>query len=66
MNSSNNSVFPPDVVEIVTSLLPGAVLVDYNASLNQDVLEARQSPSILRGEYELYAVNNNSVFAYTR
>lgn len=63
----NSSSLPTDVVSIVTGLLPGVSLVSSsNATIDQRLLKLRESPSIMRGSCEMYAVGNNTVFAYIR
>lgn len=55
-----------DVLDIVTFLLPGVNLVDKNASLSQELLNLRNSPSIMFGDLTKYIIANNSAFAYIR
>ncbi|XP_028135523.1 uncharacterized protein LOC114330381 [Diabrotica virgifera virgifera] len=61
-----SSSLPPDVVSIVTSLLPGASLVKLNDTIDHQLLQIRESPSIMRGNCDMYAVSNDTVFAFVR
>ncbi|KAG5882578.1 hypothetical protein JTB14_030127 [Gonioctena quinquepunctata] len=62
----NSSVLPSDVVDIVTYLLPGAPLVAENATIDTQLLQIRESPSVMRGICSLHSINNNTVFAFIR
>lgn len=57
---------PSDVLDIVTFLLPGVNLVNKNATLSQELLNLRNSPSIMFGDLNKYTIANNSAFAYIR
>ncbi|CAG9860566.1 unnamed protein product [Phyllotreta striolata] len=62
----NNSSLPSDVVEIVTNLLPGATLVDVNTTTDAAISKIRDSPSIMRGNCDMYSINNDTVFGFIR
>ncbi|CAH1110767.1 unnamed protein product [Psylliodes chrysocephalus] len=61
-----SSSLPSDVVTIVTNLLPGTTLVDLNATIDPQLVKIRESPSIMRGNCDMYAISNYTVFAFVR
>lgn len=62
----NSSVFPQDVLDIITYLLKGTPLVDKHAVINSDLLKTRDSPAVMRGNCSLHSINNQTVFAFIR
>ncbi|XP_057656248.1 4F2 cell-surface antigen heavy chain isoform X2 [Diorhabda carinulata] len=61
-----SSSLPSDVISIVTNLLPGTSLVEFNATLDPQLLKIRDSQSIMRGNCDMHAIGNDTVFAFIR
>ncbi|XP_063908317.1 amino acid transporter heavy chain SLC3A1 [Zophobas morio] len=52
--------------DIVTYLLPGTPLIAPSSLANKDLLKIRDSPSIMRGSFNMYSINEDTVFAFSR
>lgn len=63
---ATSSGYPRDVLNIVTYLLPGAPLINFNETVDSDLLKIRESPSIMRGICGVYGLQNNTVLAFFR
>lgn len=61
-----SSAVPENVLNIVTMLLPGATLLNNNATISKDLLNIRKSDSVMHGKTDRYLFANNTVFAYIR
>lgn len=62
----NSTIFPQDVLDIVTYLLKGTTLVAHNVTINPDLLKTRESPAVMRGNCTIHSINNQTVFAFIR
>lgn len=56
-----------DLVDIMTYLLPGTPVIKTGGrSVNKDLLKIRDTPSIMRGSFDFYSLNNGSILAFVR
>lgn len=56
-----------DIVDIMTYLLPGTPVIKAGGrTVNKDLLKIRDTPSIMRGSFDFYSLNNASILAFVR